>query len=46
VAENWIAYMVCLGRNMNERDCFKDLGVGGKVVLMLKKKDDGVWVGV
>jgi len=39
--------MVLVGRNMKERDCFEDLGVGGKVVLMLKKKDDkGGEVGV
>ena len=43
VAGNWIAYMVLVGRNKNERDCFEDLGVGGKIVLMLKERDDRGW---
>ena len=46
MAENWIAYVVLVGRNMNERDCFEDPGVGGKIVLSLKEKDDrGVGLG-
>jgi hypothetical protein len=46
VAENWIAYVVVLvGRNMNERDCFEDPGVGGKIVLSLKKWDGRCGVG-
>ena len=39
MAENRIACMVLVGRNMNERDCFEDAGVGGKIVLSLKEKD-------
>jgi len=33
VAENWIAYVVLVGRNTNERDCFGDPDVSGKIVL-------------
>jgi hypothetical protein len=43
VAENWIAYVVLVGRNMNERDCFEDPRVGGNIVLNLKKKDGRGW---